>query len=99
MTYLCSCNVVASLSGLAVQFPRFMVLGNFSLPSLSLGLEVVQEFMAAMAATDLAKLIHGPTHTGSHTLDLEFAYGQLCSYLDLGGINISSCMDRPLSWP
>lgn len=51
------CSGTPLCSGLAVQFPRLMVLGNFSLPSLSLGLEVVQEFLAAI---DLAKFIHGP---------------------------------------
>uniref|UniRef100_A0A2D4IEU1 Endonuclease/exonuclease/phosphatase domain-containing protein n=1 Tax=Micrurus lemniscatus lemniscatus TaxID=129467 RepID=A0A2D4IEU1_MICLE len=45
------------IAGLAVEFPRLMVLGDFNLPSLSEHSEVAQEFVASMATMDLTQII------------------------------------------
>lgn len=45
-------GLLGSISGLLVEFPRLMVLEDFTLPSLGLGSEVVWEFMAPMTAVN-----------------------------------------------
>ncbi|KAK9396605.1 RNA-directed DNA polymerase from mobile element jockey-like [Crotalus adamanteus] len=47
--------LLESVAGLAVEFPRLIVLGDFNLPSLGDRSEAAQEFMASMATMDLTQ--------------------------------------------
>lgn len=54
-----------SMTGLVVEFPRFMVLGDFNPPSLGAG-QRYREFMAIMAAMDVTQVIQGSIHSSSN---------------------------------
>uniref|UniRef100_A0A2D4H749 Endonuclease/exonuclease/phosphatase domain-containing protein n=1 Tax=Micrurus lemniscatus lemniscatus TaxID=129467 RepID=A0A2D4H749_MICLE len=75
--------VLEAVTGLAVEFPRLMVLGDFNLPSLGESSDAAQEFMASMTTMDLTQVVQGPTHRGGHMLDLVFLSGQWRHDLDL----------------
>ncbi|KAM3855847.1 uncharacterized protein M6D78_000899 [Vipera latastei] len=81
------------LSGLVVEFPKLMVLGDFNLPSLGGSSELAREFMASMAAMDLSQIISGLTHERGHTPDLVFLSGRWRD--DIGG---GATTVTPLSW-
>lgn len=68
------------ISGLAVEFLRFIVLGNFNLPSIGVGSEVAQGCMA----TGLSQINQSLTWHNSHTLELVFLLKQWQCNLKLG---------------
>lgn len=60
--------------GLALEFPRSMVLGDFNLPFPGLALEVAQEFMIIMAAMGLSQITSSPTQDSSHMTNTIFLW-------------------------
>lgn len=56
-------DLLETISGLAVEFPKLMVLGDFNLASLGLASKVTQEFVATMEAVDLSPWLQFGTHT------------------------------------
>lgn len=46
-----------------------MVLGDFNLPSLGMGYEVVQEFMAALRTMGLSQVTQNQTQGSDHTAE------------------------------
>lgn len=72
------------ISGLTIEFPRFMVLGDFNLPSLGMGSEVVQEFMVTMIAIGLFQAIQSPIQARDNIPDLVILLEQWLCDLNLG---------------
>ncbi|XP_070593886.1 uncharacterized protein [Erythrolamprus reginae] len=85
--------LLEEVAGLAVEFPRLIVLGDFNLPSLGEASGLAQEFMATMTAMDLTQVVQGPTHEGWHAPDMVFLSEQLSNGLRLRGLEV-----LPLSW-
>lgn len=73
-------------SGLAVEFLRFIVLGNFNLPSIGMGSEVAQGCMATIMAMGLSQINQSLTWHNSHTLELVFLLKQWQCNLKLGDL-------------
>lgn len=71
------------ITGLAVKFPRQIVLSDINLSSMVKKVRAAQEFIATM---DVFQIIKGLIHVGGHTFDLGFILWQMQCYVRMKDI-------------
>ncbi|XP_061490084.1 uncharacterized protein LOC133388035 [Rhineura floridana] len=81
------------VSGLVLESPRLVVLGDFNIHAETALSGVAQDFMASMTTMGLSQVLSGPTHAAGHTLDLVF-----CAGWDDGDLGVEELSVVPLSW-